>query len=98
MVRKGSSVRVRQRALSDRLWWRGFGGWEGLAAGGVWPPCFGNRGVRRGVDLLVDGAGVQGRPVAVLKVVLVSVRFPLNRKSPTHRRETGPEGPSHDGE
>ena len=32
------------------------------------------------------------------KTILMFVRFPLNRKSSTHRRETGPDGPSHAGE
>jgi hypothetical protein len=39
MVRKGSSVRVRQRALADRLCFRGFRGWPGfgrLAESGLW--------------------------------------------------------------
>ena len=42
----------------------------------------------------VSAAGV----VAVLEDVLDVRAIPLNRKSSTHRRETGPDGPSHDGE
>src|SRR3977135_1596554 len=73
MVRKGSSVRVRQRALADRLG-GGFG--FGLVRRAPAAGRFGNYLEPRGVVLLVDGRAcrIPGLPFPRMFLVVRAIR------------------------
>ena len=83
MVRKGSTVRVRQRALAERLGGGGFGVRTGSASVVRWPvwKLFGNRAVL----VVVGGLLVEGwqypRPAGCRSPGVLNVRAtPLNRE------------------
>src|SRR5438105_12996799 len=97
MVRKGSSVRVRQRALADRLGGRGFR----IRAGAP------GRQPQAGLETIwkpaawfcsLTGARAGSRVCRSPGCFLLFVRFALNRESSDTRQETVLEWQSYDGD